>query len=149
LAEIDLKEIDKIYPEIEKNLIKETMIEIDTIYNRYGEPRLRLFDDGRLIDFDGRSMGFLNADNLYNYNGQHVGWYEGGIMRDHDGLCVGFGEIVADIIHPLLPLKQLKPLPSLEELEPLRPLTSLSPLKPLKSFGWSELDPISLFFANI
>lgn len=125
------------------------MNEIDTIYNRYGEPRLRLFDNGRFVDFAGRNIGFLDGDNLYNYNGQHVGWYEGGIMRDHDGLCVGFGEVISDSTHPLPPLKQLKPLPGLPQLEPLRPLKSLPPLKPLKSFNWSELDPMSLFFANI
>ncbi len=125
------------------------MDEIDIIYNRYGEPRLRLFVSGRLIDFVGRNIGFLDQDNLYNYNGQHVGWCEGGIIRDHDGLCVGFGEIVTDVAHPLLPLKQLRPLPGLPQPEPLRPLKSLPPLKPLKSFNWSELDPVSLFFANI
>lgn len=121
----------------------------DTIYNRFGEPRLRLFENGRLVDFSGRNIGFTDKDNAYNYNGQHVGWYENGILRDHDGFCVGFGEIATDTIHPLLPLKQLKYLPSLPELEPLRPLKSLAPLKPLKNFSWSELDPVSLFFANI
>ncbi len=121
----------------------------DVIYNRYGEPRLRLSDDGRFIDFAGRNIGFLNEEHLYSYEGRHVGWYENGIIRDHDGQCVGFGEVVTDGIHPLLPLKQLKPLSGLPQLAPLRPLRMLPPLRPLKSFGWSELDPVSLFFANI
>lgn len=121
------------------------MNQIDTIYNRFGQPCLRVFDNGRIVDFKGRSIGFIYNENLYTYSGVHVGWYEGGIMRDHNGLCVGFGEFFTDSIHPLLPLKYLKPLPSLPSLEPLRPLRSLPPLKPLKSFGWSDYEPLDLF----
>lgn len=120
-------------------------MESDVIYNKNGKPLLRLLENGRFVSFNGRSVGFLEGENAYDYNGSHRGWYSSGILRDHNGLCVGFGEEVTDSIHPLLPLKHLKPLASLEDLEPLRPLTSLPPLKPLPAMKWSKYDPISLF----
>ncbi len=106
---------------------------------------MRLRSNGRLVDFSGRNIGFLSGDNLYNDEGRHVGWYEGGIMRDHGGFCTGFGENVTDQLHPLLPVRQLKPVPALPRFEPLRPPKRLSPLKPYKSFRWSNFDPIDLF----
>jgi len=122
--------------------------EIDTIYNRYGKPILRLLENGRFVTFEGLSVGFLDGDNLYNYNGDHVGWYENGIMRDDKGFCVGFGETVTDNMHPFFPFKQFKPFPGFVEFEPFRPFKSLPPFKPLKSFGWSGYDQTELFMGG-
>lgn len=119
--------------------------EIDVIYNRYGEPVLRLLDNGRLVGFDGLSVGFLEGVNLYNYRGKHVGWFENGIMRDHDSECVGFGENVMDVPRPLLPFKQFKPFPAFVQFEEFRPFRQMAPFRTVKKYGWSELDPLTLF----
>lgn len=124
------------------------MTAADTIYDRYGQPILRMMSDGRLLDFYGQNIGFIEYGNAYNYSGQHVGWYEGGLLRDHSGYCVGFGENVTGTPRPLLPLRYLKPLPGLPQLRPLKPLKSLTPLRPLKSFGWSNIDPLELFLGG-
>lgn len=121
------------------------MNEIDTIYNRYGEPILRLFDNGRFVTFDGASVGFLHGDNLYNYRGRHVGWYEGGLMRDHHGAVVGFGENPTDTPRPFLPFKQFKPFPGFPEFEPHRPMRQFVPFKPFKQLNWSDVEPDGLF----
>jgi hypothetical protein len=119
--------------------------EIDTIYDRYGNPVLRLLDDNRLVTFGGKSIGFLSGINIYNYKGKHIGWLENGIFTDHQGRCVGFGENATEISAPFLPYKQSKPLPMLVELEPLRPLCELEPFMPSKSYYWSEYEPIHIF----
>lgn len=121
------------------------MQEVDVIYNRYGEPSLRLMDNARLVGFDGRSYGFIDGDNLYNYGGVHVGWYEKGIMRDHDGAVVGFGENPTDSPRPFLPYRQYKPYPAYVEYEPYRPYEQYAPYRPYKQYGWSEFNPLSLF----
>jgi hypothetical protein len=119
------------------------MARVDTIYDGNGTPCLQLFQNGRLVLFSGQSAGFLYKEHVYDYNGSHRGWYERGILRDHTGACVGFGEAPAGI-HPLLPLKRLRPLAGLTQLEPLRPLRSVPPLKPLAQIAWSNLDPLDL-----
>lgn len=119
--------------------------EVDVIYNRYGEPILRLLENGRFVDFDGKSYGFLDTFNLYNYYGQHVGWLENGIMRDHDNACVGFGENPTDSPRPILPFKQFKPFSAFIEFEPSRPFKGFVPFKPFKKFYWAEIEPKNLF----
>jgi hypothetical protein len=119
--------------------------EVDVIYNRYGEPVLRLLANSRIVGFDGKSYGFFDGVHLYNYKGQHVGWYEDGVMRDHDGACVGFGEAPSDFPRPFLPFKQYKPFPAFVEFEPFRPFKTFAPFKPIKKFGWSEIEPMGLF----
>jgi len=121
----------------------------DIIYNRTGQPRLRLLADDSLVDFSGRRIGFISGEHLYNYNGEHVGWYEGGMMRDNEGLSVGFGEQITDSTHPLLPIKRIKPVPGIVAIKPIKPIEAIPSIKPIKSYSWSELDPVSLFFVNI
>lgn len=123
------------------------MQEVDVIYNRYGQPELRVLENGRLVTFRGESVGFIKDDSAYDYHGHHLGWYENGILRDNWGAVVGFGEQPTDYPIPLLPLKALKPLAGLVQLEPLRPLTQLKPLKPMKTFSWSAHTPIELFLS--
>lgn len=121
------------------------MNEVDVIYNRYGEPVLRLLDNGRFVGFNGKSFGFLSGIHLYNYNGQHIGWFEGGIMRDLNGACVGFGEYPTDNPHPYLPYRQYKPYPAYVEYEPYRPYKQYPHYKPYKQYGWSDIEPGELF----
>jgi len=121
---------------------------IDVIYNRYGYPELRLFSNGRLVTFSGKSAGFLENQDAYNYAGRHLGWYENGVLRDHWGDVVGFGEHPTDYPLPILPIKAIKPIPGIVEIERIRPITQIPPIKPIKSFYWSTFTPISLFFGQ-
>ena len=119
----------------------------DVIYDRAGQPILKLLENGRLVDFGGRSIGFIDSGSAYNYKGKHCGWYKGGILRDRNGDCVGFGEEVIDTGRPLLPTKSLRPLPASTELEPPRPVTEASTGLPVESTDWSRYTPVNLFFS--
>jgi len=121
------------------------MQEIDIIYNSFGSPVLRLLSNGRLVDYNGKSIGFIEEDCVYDYNGVHVGWYIDGIFRDHNGCCVGFGNDVQLTPHPLLPIKQICPISGFIEFEPFRPFRGFPPLKPVFFMGWSSYNPISIF----
>lgn len=103
-------------------------------------------DDGSFVSFTGKRLGFYIEDNVYNYKGHHLGWLEGGILRDHWGNVVGFGESPIDYPIPFLPFKQFKPFSGFIEFEPFRPFLSFPPFKPLKTFGWSVYTPLALFW---
>lgn len=121
------------------------MEEVDVLYNRFGKPIFRIFSNGRIVTFGGKSAGFLQGDSLYNYQGKHVGWYSEGLVRDHNGHVVGFGENVTDTIHPFLPFKQFKPFADLTQFEPFRPFTQFEPFRPFKSFIWSNIGLENIF----
>lgn len=118
---------------------------VDIIYNRYGQPEIRLLSD-RFLDFKGNNLGYLFNGSIYSYDGRHLGWYENGILRDHTGDTVGFGQFPKDYPRPLLPLRSLAPMPSIPHIPPMRMLRELPPRKPIKSFNWSIYTPLAIFY---
>lgn len=121
----------------------------DVIYDRFGEAKLRVLSDDRIVTFQGKSLGFKIGNDIFNYHGRYIGYYEGGVLRDKSSKCVGFGEIVTDLITPYFPYKQYNPFPQYVEYEPHRPFPEYVPHKPHKSHQWSEYSPVSLFLINL
>lgn len=115
------------------------------IYDLAGFPTFSILRNGRIVDFDGLSIGFIFETHVYDYNGNHRGFFEEGILRDHDGCVVGYSDNVTSLIHPPLHLRQLLPPRLSEELEPLRPFMEIPPLKPLYKYEWSSVSPYELF----
>jgi len=115
------------------------------IYDSAGIPTFRILRNGRIVDFNGLSIGFIFDTHVYDYNGNHRGFFEEGILRDHDGFVVGYSDSVTSPVHPPFPLRQLLPPRLSEELEPLRPFLEIAPLKPLGKYEWSSITPYELF----
>lgn len=124
--------------------------EIDIIYDRFGEPQIRILKqpgENRIVRWNGSPLGFMHNDGVFNYAGTRVGTYENGILRDTDGFTVGFGSNPTDEPYPLLPDKQ--------ELPP-RGYTNHWPAIPLyrdkghstvidKQSEWSDKTVIGIF----
>ncbi len=88
-------------------------------------------DDMTIYLWSGEPVAYLVRDSghdfhVYGFNGKHLGWFVGGIVRDHEGdaTCAVKGAISNPQLEPLKNLKSLKSLKSLKELAPLRPLFS-------------------------
>ena len=115
------------------------MIGEQTIFGRNGEPFLILHENGRLVNFSGQNIGFCDEDSIYDYSGgRHRGWFENGVMRDHNGYCVGFLKGARDTASPIFPIPRIPPIPAIPQIEPIRPI---------KQIGWSSFDPLSVFMA--
>lgn len=119
--------------------------EQDIIYDRFGAARLRVLKDGRIITWAGTHVGFVAGIAVYNYAGAHVGWLEGGILRDLNGATAGFGISPTDTPHPYLPYRQYLPYRGYIQYAPYMPYRGYLSYKPLKQYGWSSLDPESIF----
>ena len=82
-------------------------------------------NDMTLYLWTGEPCAYLDDEDIYGFNGKHLGWFRSGLVYDHDGYVVAavaesFASPVE--IRPIKSLKQLRPLKSLKELKPLRPL---------------------------
>lgn len=61
-------------------------------YNRKGKPIAYLDDGVHIFLFNGRPVAHLYENAVYCFNGEHVGWFENGWIRDIKGKCVFFTE---------------------------------------------------------
>ena len=120
--------------------------ELDIIFDRFGAPRLRILKTGEVVTWKGRPLGYLiDGQIVHGSSGQHVGWYEDGLLRDNGGHTVGFGLKPEDTPSPFLPSQQSLPARGSVKNLPDRPKFHVPHLKPPKSFGWSPYDPVQLF----
>ncbi len=119
--------------------------EQDIIFDRFGAARLRVLKNDLIITWEGVHVGFLWGIAVYNYNGEHVAWFEGGILRDLNGATAGFGINPTDTPKPYLPYKQYLPYRGYIQYAPYKPYRGYLSYRPVKQYGWSELDPLSIF----
>ena len=46
------------------------------IYDLHGVPTFRILRNGRIVDFNGKSIGFIKAIHVFDYNGNHRSFFE-------------------------------------------------------------------------
>lgn len=109
---------------------------MNPLYDSRGKVIAFLRDNRRIIDLRGKSLAWIRGDDVYDYRGQHLGWWIRDHMRGPDGGVIVWLRGASPGV--MLPLPNLPPLPPLPELEPLRPLPSLPPLRPLNTMNWSK-----------
>lgn len=104
-----------------------------TLFDSSGKAVAYVVDrSGTIFLFDGTPVAYMHPKSsgaafaVYGFNGQHLGWFDKGIVRDGDGYAVGFirGAVtnVTPRIEPLKRLKRLEPMRRMRRLEPLQPL---------------------------
>jgi 4-fold beta flower protein len=110
-----------------------------SLYDQEGEAvaYIDTNSDATIYLWSGEPVAYLNGEDVYGFNGKHLGWFEEGIIWDHNGDGVGF---IKGAVNKLTKLEALK---GLKKLMPLKSLRELAPLKPLKSERWSRI-PLDL-----
>lgn len=101
--------------------MEETLFEPDGIPVAY----LAYDDENTLYLWDGTPVAYLETDNrLYGFNGNHLGWYEKGIVRDLSGNKVGFNGKTLPVYakyEPYKSYKRYKPYKSYQEYSKTKP----------------------------
>jgi len=114
-----------------------------TLFDADGRATAYIAEDMTIYLWSGKPVAYLYSDSdhegfdIYGFNGKHLGWFVGGIARDHEGNA-------ACGVKSVVPLPQLEPLKSLKELKPLKSLRELRPLRPIFSRSWSDV-PCRIF----
>ena len=62
-----------------------------TLFDGEGRPAAYLIDDGEKIIYlwDGRAAAYLAGEDIYGWNGKHLGWFREGVLYNPDGYRVG------------------------------------------------------------
>jgi len=109
-----------------------------TIFDSEGKARAYIDynDDATIYLWNGKPVAFLENDGsdmcVFGFNGNFLGWFEYGIVRDENGDAVGARKGATNMITSIEPIK------SIQEISPIRPITPITPIKPIFNNSWSS-----------
>lgn len=114
-----------------------------TLFNSKGEATAYIDTSDELIIYlwDGDPVAYIHDDDVYGFNGKHLGWFVDGIIWDNEGNAVGFIEGAVNMVTSIEPIKGIK------SIKPMKSMREMAPMKPVFSNRWSSL-PFSIFLAN-
>jgi len=107
-----------------------------TFYDLEGRP-VAYCDDGRHVyAFSGLPLAYVEGDSVYAFDGQHLGWWDRGWVRDHQGAWVFFTESAISE-GGALPVRHPRPAKSFKNAPPPRVPRRVKPVRPADGLGWS------------
>lgn len=122
-----------------------------TLFDFEGKPvaYIAVAQENTIYLWQGKPVAHLQKDSsvakLYNFEGEHLGWFEDGFIFGHGGNVVGFAKGVLDVltfIEPVKGAKLSKPAQRAEKPPELMPFSSGKwASKTLQSFLEGPPDP--------
>jgi hypothetical protein len=109
-----------------------------SLYDSEGEARAYIdFDENATIFmWDGTPVAFLEKDGndicVFGFNGNFMGWYEGGIIYDKNGYAVGARKGATNMMTKMERMK------SMQKMTPMRSMTNMTPMQPMMKSSWSS-----------
>ena len=98
-------------------------------------------DDLPIYLWSGKAVAYISGENIYGFNGKHLGWWVKGIIRDHDGDAIGGTRKAIGIFTEMEPFKNLK------DFKPFKRFKEFAPFKPVWTSSWST-DSFRIFLLN-
>jgi len=95
-------------------------------------------DDLTIYLWGGKPVAYLHKKSgefhVYGFNGNHLGWFIDGIIRDYEGDAVGAKKDATDMYTNYEPYKGYK------EYKPYKGYKEYAPYKPYLSSSWSSMN---------
>ena len=95
-------------------------------------------DDLTIYLWGGKPVAYLHKKSgefhVYGFNGNHLGWFIDGIIRDHEGDAVGATKDATSMYTNYEPYKGYK------EYKPYKGYKEYAPYKPYLSSSWSSMN---------
>ncbi|GHV04557.1 hypothetical protein FACS189485_10210 [Spirochaetia bacterium] len=108
--------------------------------------------ESSLFDYDGNATAYIANDSentiylwngipvayvfferdeyhIYGFNGQHLGWFDNGVVRDNNGYAIGATQRAhprVTLVEPVKSVKRVKPVASVRRVAPVKPVFSMS-----------------------
>jgi hypothetical protein len=84
--------------------------------------------------WNGSPVAYIAGNNVYGFNGNHLGWYRDGIIRDSNGYAVGASKSAFSGVTRVEPVKGVKRVKSVQSVRRVAPVT------PVFKNSWSRND---------
>jgi hypothetical protein len=117
-----------------------------TFYDQDGTPVAYTGDRQHIYLYSGRPVAYLSDGSVYAYTGKHLGWFNKGWVRDHEGFCVFF---TADARGgPMKPMKKMKPMKGIKGMKPMKGMKQMKPMRAMEHSSWSPLSGEQFFLKH-
>ena len=110
-----------------------------SLFDSTGTATAYIAEELTIYLWSGKPVAYLEADavggfNIYGFNGKHLGWFVGGVARDHQGKAVGAIKEVFTTAPNLEPFKGFK------EFKPFKAFKEFAPFRPVFTTEWSDIS---------
>jgi hypothetical protein len=101
------------------------------VYNVNGNPIIYYNANKNVFfDYSGTPLYYISYSNnkrhIYNFKGEHIGWREDKVFRDHAGkIMASYKDGLSNIIYkiqPIKPIEQIIPIKAIEQIPPIVPI---------------------------
>ena len=112
-----------------------------TLYSATGKPIAYIADDddSTIYLWSGKPAAYLRSEDVYGFNGKHLGWFVKGLIYNHDG------EIVGAVRSKLKGPVQTSPVKSIKQIKPIKSIREIKPIRPILGLTWSEDETLRSF----
>jgi hypothetical protein len=107
------------------------------LHGKKGQVLAFLAEGGRIVSLKGKSLAWISGENVYNYTGDHLGWWADGYLLEPDGGVMAW-QTRSTNLGATLPYAAPPPTPPVASPEPARPVPSAPPFKLLGKLDWSD-----------
>ncbi|WP_108399065.1 4-fold beta flower protein [Devosia submarina] len=97
-------------------------------------------DRGWILDLHGHHVAFIRGSSIYNWQGQHVGWWHDDHARSHYGQVLGFMRKAGGMGVARPALAAVPARPAIAAV-PARPAIAAVPAMAARSSSWSDESP--------
>ena len=106
------------------------------LYNYQGEAVAYIDTESDLTIYlwGGEPVAYLDGHSIYGFNGMHLGWFEDGIVWDHNGNVVGFVEGAVNVT------TQIQPIKGVQNISPIRSIEEIEPIEPVHTNRWARIS---------
>jgi hypothetical protein len=114
-----------------------------SLFDSSGTPIAYLATDDEMTIYlwSGTPVAYLDDENIYGFNGNHLGWLKDGIMYDHKGDVVGATKNNFSTAVKTEPFKGFK------KFKPFRAFQKFAPFEPFHHSTWSR-TPMAAFLGQ-
>ena len=115
-----------------------------TLYSASGKPVAYIADDddSTIYVWSGKPVAYLRSEDVYGFNGKHLGWYVKGLIYNPDGEIVGATR--SRFKGPV----QISPIKSIKEIKPIKSIREIRPIRPIFGLVWSEDETLRSFLLS-
>lgn len=106
------------------------------LHNRQGKATHYINENGVLYTWNGRAVGKLHGENLYNNSGKQIGRVANGWLRDMRGNAVAYARGASG--GPIPPIPQIPTIKSIPQIPPIPSIPQIPRIPAIPTFGWSD-----------